>query len=282
MILHDALPHAEVKFVNYGRPEREQMPATPGQLWCDMSPPEARVQEFVEAGAIVLDHHESAEAVVRAFGDRGVYADEPGVSGAVLAFREVWARFCKHAGTGEAVRDFTTLAGIRDTWQKSHPRWREALVAYHALMFHPWEYWRTHPPHLNADVLSVGATLLTKREQDVESVAKCARIWTTTTGLKVAAVNCEAPFVSDTSEYLREHGEVDVFLGFQVLWQGNRKMIQVSSRSNGKFDCAKFSKMFGGGGHTQAAGFREGGPVSFLELEAKVEKFLLTLRPATC
>ncbi len=93
MILHDALPDAEVVFLQHGTAEFLSLPATTGMLFCDISPPADRVAEFVGVGAIVLDHHKTVRDVVEAFGDCGVFADEtkePGVSGALLAYREVW------------------------------------------------------------------------------------------------------------------------------------------------------------------------------------------------
>lgn len=275
MILHDALPNAEVVFVNYGRPEREEMPATPGQLWCDMTPPEARVQEFVTAGAIVLDHHKGAEGVVRAFGERGVFADEklePGVSGAVLAFREVWEPFGGGHGYRVPIQDFAALAGIRDTWQKSHPCWREALIAYHALMLHPWDYWRYKPPYLNDDDLVVGAALLAKREREVEQAAANALIQPVsilrpcpgasndpdafeTETISLALVNVGYALASDVSDFLRERRDVDLVLAFRYEMHGQEPILRISTRSNGRFDCAHLAKAFGGGGHSRAAGF---------------------------
>lgn len=81
----------EVVFVAHGD-QLEALEARPGMLFCDIAPPAARAKEFVEVGAIVLDHHATARPVVElfehhAFGDE---EKEPGVSGAVLAFREVY------------------------------------------------------------------------------------------------------------------------------------------------------------------------------------------------
>ena len=51
MILHDALPEAAIEFVQYNTPSREQLEVTNGMLFCDMTPPRERVQEFVDVGA---------------------------------------------------------------------------------------------------------------------------------------------------------------------------------------------------------------------------------------
>lgn len=93
MILRDVLPKAQLLFLQYNSPDHLNLEATEGMLFCDFSPPAGRVEEFTKAGAVVLDHHKGAKDIVAAFGEFGVFADEkddPGVSGAVLAFREVW------------------------------------------------------------------------------------------------------------------------------------------------------------------------------------------------
>lgn len=145
MILRQALPSAEVIFVQYNSIEMANLKAEPGILFCDFCPPQDRYREFLEAGAIVLDHHKSTKHIVLEFGENGVYADEktePGVSGAVLAFREVWTRMKQPLGfTGflglEEMERFAQLAGIRDTWQKQSPDWEEACAQAAALMFYP-------------------------------------------------------------------------------------------------------------------------------------------------
>ena len=127
MILKQVLPDAKVSFVQYNTPEHESMAPEEHALFCDFSP--ATPEGWVEKGAIVLDHHKTAKTVVEAFGELGVYADEaaePGVCGALLAYREVWLQLAKeqYEGEAEVVETFSTLAGIRDTWQKHDSRWR--------------------------------------------------------------------------------------------------------------------------------------------------------------
>lgn len=282
-ILHDALPDAEVIFAQHGKSSLLDLQPTPGMLFCDIVPPEARVQEFVDAGAIVLDHHKGAEDLVKLFGERGVFADEvrdPGVSGALLAYREVWARVNPPIATGSIsigkvhhqdehrVRDFATLAGIRDTWQKSSPRWREALVAYHALTLHDWEHWKAlGRPWLTSEELKVGEALLLKRERDVEKTARDAWIGpvsvtrknehnkTDVARIALAIVNVGYELASDVSDWLRENQRVDLILAFRYEARGEDQVLRVSARSSERYDCAALAKAHGGGGHTRAAGF---------------------------
>jgi len=120
LILRDALPDRRIVFLAHGSAELRDFPAEHGQLWCDIVPPRERVKEFVDAGAIVLDHHRGARDIVEAVAENGVFADEeaePGVSGALLAYREVSVAL----GRADArLESFAKLAGVRDTWQRDH------------------------------------------------------------------------------------------------------------------------------------------------------------------
>lgn len=98
MIIKDVCPGATVIFASYNSAVHRDLIATPGMIFCDFSPHPDKVQDFVKAGAIVLDHHKFQKDLVAAFGDLGVFADEvdkPGVSGAVLAYNEVWLPLVK-------------------------------------------------------------------------------------------------------------------------------------------------------------------------------------------
>lgn len=174
LILRDVLPGREIVFLQHGSHEARTLAATPGTLFCDFVPPCDRIAEFVAAGAIVLDHHRGACDIVEAFGPLGVFADEatePGVSGAVLAFREVWEpryqaerQMFRHEGM---IRKFAMLAGIRDTWQRNHQDWQDACAQAAELTFFPFEHWETLHHAAVSCPGDVGSTLLTKRDEDV-------------------------------------------------------------------------------------------------------------------
>ncbi|NIV35918.1 MAG: hypothetical protein GWN58_42650, partial [Anaerolineae bacterium] len=71
--------------------------------------------------------------------------EEPGVSGATLAFRHVWQVIHMTARCHEdpylKVERFAELAGIRDTWQTEDSAWDEACAQAEALMFWGLENW---------------------------------------------------------------------------------------------------------------------------------------------
>jgi oligoribonuclease NrnB/cAMP/cGMP phosphodiesterase (DHH superfamily) len=261
MILHDALPKAEIVFMRHMSPELAALEPKPGMLFCDFTPHADQAQKFVDAGAIVLDHHKSSEATIKSFGENSVYADEalePGVSGAVLAFREVWRPMCRLAGRTrptayeKLIEDFATLAGIRDTWQRRSPRWLEACAQAEALLFWPREKWLKCDAIDWSDLAEIGPVLVQKQQAKVESIVARAYRYTTPVGTRVVVFQ-GLTTTSDAAELLGE--DADLVIGFSCQFDGENHKLAFSTRSHTTFDCAKFAKVFGGGGHTKAAGF---------------------------
>ena len=278
LILKDMLPDARVIFCQYGTPEHESLPAEPGMIFADFSPHPNRVKDFVDAGAIVLDHHRTAKDVVGAFGDSGVFADEksePGVSGAVLAFREVWLPLWDDQSMQifgrvfeiqddkpnfpSFVRQFAKIAGVRDTWQKSSPLWEESCVQGSALFFVPQE-----------ELLAIGLKQISndweirykwagqlrnlKHLKTVQRAVQEGMRHTTAEGVRIlmfqgTKLSSDAAGVPGV--------EADIICGFDVIWEKGQKQIKYlySVRSRSNFDCSALAKFHGGGGHKGAAGF---------------------------
>lgn len=292
MILKQVLrPDVRIIFGKYDSAEILNLPAEPGMLFCDFSPPASRVQEFVDVGAIVLDHHKTARPVVEAFGPFGVFGDEvahPGVCGAYLAYREVWLPLrvpvqeqvlqtlkekggLEEEGIGRVqqefniltlrVEEFATLAGIRDTWQRKDPRWKEACAQGEALHFYPKEDLLRIDPSEWDSYLRIGQTLLRRNEEYVKLVIEGAHRFTARSPdgseIKVLVFQGLKP-TSDAAELVAD--EVDLVLGFayfcEAMPNGERGFrMQISGRSRNKFDVSALASKFGGGGHTNAAGF---------------------------
>lgn len=252
LILKDALPGVPIVYLQYGTQAHLDLVAEDGMLFCDFSPPEARAQEFVDKGAIVLDHHKSAQSVVALFGENGAYADEvndPGVSGALLAFEHVWMRFYEDtfepfktftwarfeaAKVGNpnadyptiveeshalftsdrvtAMKRFATLAGIRDTWQKNSPDWTEACAQAEALMFFPQASW-SGVSILGPTIeqrMSFGPILLQKKAESVQTAIQSA-YRNTLSGKKIAIIQ-GVWLTSDVREAMAN--TVDLLVGF--------------------------------------------------------------------
>jgi len=269
MLLQNALPTAKVVFVQHGTDAFKNLAVEPHMLFCDIAPPAERASEFKEAGAVVLDHHRTAWTVVQSFGDMGVFADEsvePGVSGAVLAYR-VWDALTEFCGPAfrEWVCHFATLTGIRDTWQNQSPLWGEACRQAQLLHLVPnnlwlgWslvdlaENWESQFDWL-ADVLTE------RHKKSVErSIGRGAR-FTSEKGTRVILF-ASLSNTSDAAEILGD--SVDLVAGFSYEQDNGVNKLIYSTRSHTDFDCAAFCKAQGGGGHTRAAGFSlgdDGGP----------------------
>lgn len=243
--------------------ERDKMPAEPGMLFVDMTPPAARAKEFVDAGAIVLDHHKSAREVVEAFGDRGVFADEqtePGVSGAMLAYRHVFLALHPESFSrkSDKVREFAELAGVRDTWRKEDPRWRRACEQAQVLRLVGERVATDDSCGLFtlAEICSpregefdVGKVLLENHEAAARRLAEGA-LYMDLKGARVALLAGDSHLVSDAADLV----DAPVCVGFRYVEKMSKISFSIRSRTP-SFDCGAFAKKLGGGGHRGAAGF---------------------------
>lgn len=276
MILKHALPQASVEFVQYDTVEHRELKPEEGMLFCDFSPwlpkvkkvmteadlvieavAKKQLKEFVDAGVIVLDHHGTQERVVKEFGTLGVYADgktQPGVSGAVLAFQEVWVPVCRaelNAGLYELlkplVQDFATLAGIRDTWIKNDSRFQAGCEQREALLFWTPEDLLSTTVAGWARKLEVGSTLWAKSMRHVQA------------------------FVDPPNGIA-----FDLIVGFEYVKDGDKFKLVFSTRSHTGFRCDLLATQHGGGGHPPAAGFSV--PMDLQESSNPYKTFLTALR----
>lgn len=283
LLLQVAYPDAAIQFVQYNTQPWRELDVVPGMLFCDMSPPRERVHEFVEAGAYCLDHHKYAKDVVEAFGARGVFADEvlePGVSGAMLAMREVLGQgYAPRGLVRDVYESFALLVGVRDTWQKSSPNWDAAQELHQILEHLPREYWlgvrgsgeggggRFDPMGVDhaLELLKhgLGAHLLLVHDQVVAAVFERKQFhkvddW----GL----VSLPVKYTSDVAERGRQLGIRNLMNAWLTVEDGIHKTV-FSLRSDGSVDVGLLAREWGGGGHSRAAGFSLegwGNPVDIL------------------
>jgi hypothetical protein len=263
ILLQDVLPAARIQFCNYGL-QQQGLEARPGMLFCDFSPHESRVEEFVKAGTLVLDHHKSARPVVEAFGQLGIFGDEvtnPGVSGAVLAYSHVWLPLKKDRTPAEkdCAEDLARLVGIRDTWQKRDPEWGVACEVGEALRFFSQESWMVPSPFAAdrwqwwENRLTVGRRLVEKHTKTVEKALKGSWRFMSAGGNDVALFQ-GMRLVSDAQEMV----DAAIVVAFDYLGIEQEGLVTLgySLRSPAAgFNCAAFCKRQGGGGHFAAAGF---------------------------
>lgn len=270
ILLHDVLPEAKIVFVQHQTLEHKSLPVSEGVLFVDFAPHETQAQQFVEAGAMILDHHKTARAIVEAFGDNGRFGDEvqdPGVCGAVLAFNHVWAPLKSPSylipkpplKEYQIAKDFATLAGVRDTWQKDSPDWHRACVQAEMLRFFPIETLLADTcPFLNSNQsrwlprMEIGELLIAKHTKSTQKAVAKSFKFKSLAGTRVVMLS-NVGAVNDAAELLREEADLVVAFGYEV--EDNMPKIYFSTRTGRSFDCGTFCKDHGGGGHTKAAGF---------------------------
>jgi oligoribonuclease NrnB/cAMP/cGMP phosphodiesterase (DHH superfamily) len=253
MILQDAY-HGQVpiEFVVHGSKEHAALEPEEGLLFCDFCVPEDKWEAFLEAGAIVLDHHKGVKDICLEFvkAGQGAFADEkdhPGIAGATLAYEYV------HAALVEPDKDCKELgriAGIRDTWQKDDPEWERACKQAEALAWWPNE----HLLALGVDwdqFLEVGDVLWEKKLTTAQKVADRSYKFSTKAGTRVALFQ-GMRMSSDTAEKLEN---IDLVIGYDLMYEDGKFKMGFSTRSRLDYDCRSLAQAHGGGGHTKAAGF---------------------------
>jgi hypothetical protein len=220
---------------------------------------------------------------VALFGENGVFADEltePGISGASLAYEHVWklsavGRWIEHAERSAFALQFAVLAGIRDTWQRSHHWWHDACAQAEALHFFPNSYWMAKPFDVIAEELdidgamfAIGKMLIQKKDEKVQKCIENAFMFKSKRGTRVIVFEGLVE-TSDAAEKLGD--SVDLVIGFKTVCEpglpgienakaglnGPQPKYIFSTRSHSSFNCSAFAKYFGGGGHTKAAGFAQ-------------------------
>lgn len=255
-------------------------------LFCDIAPHPMAISVHGRSGVIVLDHHKGAEEVVRSF-PLHVFADEaadPGISGATLAWREVWESAWHELPSDPnvgvrieqsqqaQVRDFAECVGARDTWQTQDARFQRGQWISKMLMSKPQSYWleeralyeggdrQPHAPFLTDREIEIGRALFEAHENAVAQAVD--QVVYLTNGVHRCAVFQEQAagfrLTSDVAESLRKQGTDCRFVaGFAYVVDapGGAPRLVYSLRGFGGFDVASLAKANGGGGHTAAAGF---------------------------
>lgn len=263
MLLSHALPEAEVAFLQYSTPQAEALEPEPGLLFCDFAP-RHRIDEFLEAGAIVLDHHDTVQDVVQRFVERGqgAYGDEV-TSGALLAYKHVWYPRWNEDLLGDNVHQgnvarLAHLATVRDNWMTTHKDWEEACIQHEMIKFFPTNYWldRTRTPDISHNDVEwmVGKVSYEKYQRKITRFVQDNVFRTSWGGLSLAIFAGGGAFASDVSEKLRQHG-ANICIGFFYAVEEDKPKVCFSVRSDHNFSSGNFAKFHGGGGHERAGGF---------------------------
>lgn len=264
IIIADAIKAKHIQLY-VGSQQHLELEPEPGMLFCDCSP-KTKTKRFLEAGAMVFDHHESAKEITQQFVEKGLgYYGETnnGIAGAKIAYQLIWFPLMSPfidwtISKSNNLQKLAELASIRDTWQKNNPLWEEANILGSTLRFYPFKYWMDKVSSEKAgefskDELLVGKISYEKYLKQINKVADTAfhTIWA---DKKISVFSANGHFTSDVSELLRKRGQ-NITVGFSFNIENNIPKVCYSVRSDESFDCAQFCKHFGGGGHIRAAGF---------------------------
>jgi hypothetical protein len=271
ILLHDVLPSARFVFASHGR-DVDSLDVAPGMLFCDVTPSERRAREFADAGAIVLDHHVTAQGVIEVFGDRGVFAEHAHQSGATLAYLHAWVPLSEGTHRDNPIQRrqnaalFATLAATRDTFDKEHPQWLAACEQAEALTFYEWEDFAAIGDPFGdglarlGEMFKLGRRLYAGRRQRAAAALAGAVRAQTTRGTRLAIVNTldtsdvgDLLASGDALAEVRAEPEA-VVVGFHYFGHDGGAAVRYSLRS-GRYDVGSLCKAYGGGGHRLAAGF---------------------------
>lgn len=200
---------------------------------------------------ILLDHHKTAQADLADWPDKPenlhiVFDMER--SGAQLS----WDYFRPYDQTPELIK----YVQDRDLWHKKLPH-SEEISAFISTLPHNFDAWTSASYLIRNrfnEALHIGQSVLRRHQQIVADVVKLARpmkfhhAGETVSGL---AANCTGHFASDVGHELCK---ISGTFG-ATYYSGNDGSVKWSLRSQGDFDVSAIAKLFGGGGHKNAAGF---------------------------
>lgn len=203
----------------------------------------------------VIDHHhtafESYKAII-GFGEDVTHDGSCEVninfdmtkSGALLA----WEYFHPIS----EVPTFIKLISDRDLWKFEDDRSRSfhaALTSY-PMDFGTWSHFENES--ILRELLSQGEALMRLQSQQVDKICEKA-FMTYIGGREVPVVNTSVSWSEVGNKLLELYPKHPFAASYTDLSDGTRMF---SLRSNAPFDVSEVAKLYGGGGHKQAAGFK--------------------------
>jgi hypothetical protein len=244
------LTNKPMRYIPYYFSEFTEVPKN--TLFIDCSPKQYQVETALQNNCLIAEHHDSFDwAYWNTFFPKQLFFGEntQAESGAELA---LWILgVYDPTFHDERVIDLVRHIAIGDTWQSTDPDFRYARMIGGYISFFGNDFCEDIRTLMDKEnvITAFGAV----QERNQERFAKTA-IRLHTHDHKLAFIN--ETNMSGAAEILRNEGN-DVIVGFKMIYdpQLPQNIIIYSLRSNERFDCAKFCKANGGGGHKAAAGF---------------------------
>lgn len=194
---------------------------------------------------VILDHHKTAKDFLLPIKNKYLWLDihfDMNKSGARMA----WEYFNK-----DTVPPLIEYIEDRDLWNFNLPLSKEVHAALSSYPKTLEAYWELYNEDYECQrLIREGSILLRKQKQQVDEI--CASSWIDKlSGYNIAVVNTSVMWSEVGNKLLEIHPNVDFAASFTV----KEDNIMWSLRSKGDFDVSAVAKMFGGGGHKNAAGF---------------------------
>lgn len=210
---------------------------------------------------IVIDHHITAEADVRAY-PQNIFDNNH--SGCVLA----WQYF--HPNT--PVPSVLLYVEDHDLWRFALIEHREFNVALHEIerTFENWDNLIKHLENENnlINFIAKGA-LLAKFEDNLIKKLLAYREKVIFEGQKVYALNASRYYRSILGNHLAEINEAEGGVAMGIVYYRSGGGVNISLRSKGEVNVASIAEKYGGGGHKNAASIKVGSfrnlPFKFLD-----------------
>lgn len=201
---------------------------------------------------VILDHHKTAQADLTDWPEQPANLEihfDMHSSGAMMS----WEYF-RHL---DPVPDLIKYVQDRDLWKKELPH-SEEITAFISTLPHNFDAW-TSASHLIRnrfnEAKNIGMSVLARHNQIVTDIVNSARTmrFFLPDGIELVglAANCTGHFASDVGNELCKASKT-----FGATYcAGSDGSVKWSLRSQGDYDVSAIAKMFGGGGHKNAAGF---------------------------
>lgn len=197
---------------------------------------------------VVIDHHVSAEADVRAY-SQNIFDNNH--SGAVLA----WMYF--HPGI--PAPSILQYVEDHDLWRFALPENREFNVALHEvpMTFLDWDNLLTHLENPNNLINFIAkGSLLAKFEDRLVQKLMSYREKVRFEGSEVYAINASRIYRSILGNQLAELSEAEGGIALGIVYYRSNGGVNISLRSKGAVDVATIAERYGGGGHKHAASIK--------------------------
>ena len=223
----------------------------------------------VSERVVWLDHHKTAFEMWCEDGERSLCEQSNGRDEVILDNNKSGAMLAwEYFHPGEEIPQFIRHIDDYDRWQfkiEDTKAFNKALWSYAPWSFADWkarylngvDLWSEQP--VGSDLTSYieqGKAILRAHDQNVQAVLKgakrpCTIIGTFDAKIVGLACNCPSHLTSDVGHQLaNESGS------YGLCWYVNKDNLVICSlRSNGDYDVSAIAKLFGGGGHKNAAGF---------------------------